>query len=50
MTEQWEYQLAVTPGNTTWDNVEAWLNRLGADGWELVAFDYGGAICKRRKT
>jgi len=50
MSEQWEYRVVVvvpTPG----PGEQHWLNKQGADGWELVAWvksDLSGyAIFKR---
>ncbi len=43
MTTQWQYRILPCPG---WD--EAALNRLGAEGWELVGFTKDGAAVLKR--
>lgn len=48
MTRRWEYKLISTndvPGGGFWggkdqEAVEAYLNQLGADGWEIIGVDF----------
>lgn len=43
----WEYEWTEAP---TSRNLEEFLNERGAQGWELVTLDFGGAIWKRHKV
>lgn len=47
--EQWEYTLEVMPRGTVAE-IRGYLNRFGADGWELCCTDFGHLIFKRRKS
>jgi hypothetical protein len=47
-TMRWEYH--VLQSNHSWDTITKELNRLGAEGWELVASENHGNVLlfKRR--
>ena len=44
---KWEYEVNIMPDEQV--KIQTLLNLIGADGWELVAFDFrmGTAIFKR---
>jgi hypothetical protein len=44
-----EYKLVKTPmrGFSNKEDLEAWLNGFGADGWGLNCFEFGYAIFSR---
>ena len=42
-TQQWEYKITPLQGGTA--EGEAALNNIGADGWEVCAFDAGQSSC-----
>jgi hypothetical protein len=46
---QWEYTLEVMPRGTVAE-IRGYLNRYGADGWELCLADFGHLIFKRSKS
>lgn len=48
--KRWEYDLSLTPDDVTWSQLQDWLDDRGAQGWELVGFQYGAAIWKREKA
>lgn len=48
--KRYEYRLISVMRNcTTWE-VELYLNKVGSDGWQLTAMDYGCFIMMREIT
>ncbi len=41
---KWEYLVLPQPKASTLDEITAWLNELGAQGWQLCHGDYGAFI------
>jgi hypothetical protein len=46
-TPRWEYLTRRMAGIASWDTLEADLNQLGANGWELAAVVSGVWVFKR---
>lgn len=45
----WEYIVRIGPRGIGTGRINDWLNRVGAEGWELVAADEGVYYFKRPK-
>lgn len=52
--DEWEYKAVATQDQNgvhmrhNTKTLEEWLNRLGAEGWELCGFNWSAAIFKRK--
>ena len=51
MREAWEYRLAIEPKEfeENLEKIEAWLNRFGEEGWELIKILGNCYYFKRRR-